>query len=309
MDEDQRIAAIEKITPSVINIGTIRMLRRSLLEVVPLKGVGSGFVIDSGGLILTNAHVIEQTQEIEVALPSGEKLRGTVRGKDSSSDIAVISVDESGLPAVELGDSDKLRVGQEVVAIGNPLGLTGGPTVTAGVISSLNRNIESEEAVLQHLIQTDASINPGNSGGPLINSEGKVIGINTAIIPYAQGIGFAIPINRAKTIADDLIQYEEYRKPSLGIVGVSVDETLARRYDLPLSHGVLVAKIIRGSTAHRSGIQPGDIIVGVEGSTLSNLEELQSKLSERRPGDELKITTVSRGREEQVKLTLDTRNS
>lgn len=304
MDEEAVISAIEKITPSVVNVGTVRMLRRSMLEVVPLKGVGSGFVVGPEGLILTNAHVIEHTQEIEVALENGEKLSGQVRGADKASDIAVIQVNETGLSAAELGDSDQLRVGQGVIAIGNPLGLAGGPTVTTGVVSSLNRHIESEDLVLENLIQTDASINPGNSGGPLLDSKGKVIGVNTAIVPYAQGIGFAIPINKARTVAEDLIQYGEYRKPSLGIVGVDVTEGVARRYGLPVESGALVVRVQQGSAADRVGIDPGDVIVGADDAQIDSVGDLQRIIAQHKPGDEVEIQVNTRGLTEGVRVSL-----
>ncbi len=304
MDEEAVIAAIERITPSVVNVGTVRMLRRSLLEVVPLKGVGSGFVIDSEGLILTNAHVIEHSQEIEVALENGEKLDGSVRGFDESSDIALIQVNRTGLSAAKLGDSDKLRVGQGVIAIGNPLGLAGGPTVTTGVVSSLNRHIESENLVLENLIQTDASINPGNSGGPLLNSKGEVIGVNSAIVPYAQGIGFAIPINKARNVASDLIKYGEYRRPSLGIVGVDVTEGVARRYSLPVDSGALVIKVQRGSAADRTGISPGDVIVGADDTKVDSVGDLQKVIAQHKPGDEIEVQVNTRGLTESIKVPL-----
>jgi S1-C subfamily serine protease len=304
MNEEEVIAAIEKAMPSVVSVGTIRLVRRSLLEVVPLKGVGSGFIMDPDGCILTNSHVVEGSREIEVVLQTGEKLKGVVRGSDPSSDIALIRVAAKDLPQAELGDSDNLKVGQGVIAIGNPLGLAGGPTVTTGVISSLNRHIESENLVLENLIQTDAAINPGNSGGPLMDRHGRVIGVNTAIIPFAQGIGFAIPINKAKYIADELREYGEVRRAGLGIVGINLDERIAYQYGLPLSRGALVIGVRGGSAAERYGIRVGDIITDLEGTPIDSINKLQGEISRRKPGEEVQIRLNSQGRDRILKVIL-----
>ncbi|MGB9660044.1 MAG: S1C family serine protease, partial [Nitrososphaerales archaeon] len=176
------VSAVEKISPSVVNISTVRLLRDYFLHVHPVKGIGSGVIINSKGYIVTNHHVIAGSDRIDVTLTDGRKLSGKLVGADASSDIAIVKVDEEGLPSAELGDSDKLKVGQFVIAIGNPFALMGGPTVTTGVVSALNRNIQVEDHVYENLIQTDAAINPGNSGGPLLDSDGRVIGISTAMV-------------------------------------------------------------------------------------------------------------------------------
>lgn len=296
MEEDEIIAAIEKALPSVVSIGTVRLVRRSLFEVIPSQGIGSGFILDPDGYILTNNHVVAQTRRIEVVLQDGGRLPGEILGSDPSSDIAVVKVEQRGLPSAELGDSDKLRVGQRVIAIGNPLGLAGGPTVTVGVISSLNRHIESRELVLEDLIQTDAAINPGNSGGPLVDRFGRVIGVNTAIIPFAQGIGFAIPINKAKSVAEELIQYGEVRRASLGIVGTDLDERAARYWGLPVSKGALVLRIVPGSAADLAGIAPGDVITQVGERPIANMRELHREITSRRPGEEVELQVNRKGK-------------
>ena len=190
--EDVLVNSVDKISKSVVNIASVRMLQDQLFRVFPVEGVGSGVVIDEKGYILTNNHD-RRRRKAQVTLTDGRVLRGKVVGNDEMTDLAVIKVEaEQPLPAAELGNSDDLKAGQIVMAIGNPFGLTGGPAVTAGIVSSLNRSIQARSGVLE-LIQTDAAINPGNSGGPLVNTKGEVIAINTANMPYAQGIGFAVP--------------------------------------------------------------------------------------------------------------------
>jgi serine protease Do len=196
--EDVLIGAVDRVSKSVVNIASVRMLHDQLFRIFPVEGVGSGVVIDEKGYILTNNHVIDDAERLKVTMPDGKILRGRVAGSDEMTDLAVLKVDsEQSLPAAQLGNSDNLNIGQIAIAIGNPFGLTGGPAVTAGIVSSLNRSIQTRSGVLE-LIQTDAAINPGNSGGPLVNTHGEVIAINTANMPYAQGIGFAVPINTAK---------------------------------------------------------------------------------------------------------------
>jgi S1-C subfamily serine protease len=215
-----------------------------------------------------------------------------------------VKVDRKGLSAAELGDSDKLRVGQRVYAIGNPFGLAGGPTVTSGVISAVNRTIESRRGLVENLVQTDAAINPGNSGGPLVDLEGKVVAINTAIIPFAQGIGFAIPINSAKKCTGGMITDGISSRPWLGIVGLSLTEELARYYDLPLDRGVLVTKIAGDSPAERAGIVAGDMILRLDRGAIYSIEDLLSEIHNRKIGDKVRITVYRRGREQTFEATL-----
>jgi len=198
-DEKVVLDILEKVSKSVVNISTVKLVQNIFYQTVPLAGMGSGTIIDPKGYVLTNNHVVGGAEKIAVTLWNGEVLEGNLLGSCAVHDTAVVRMKGGSLQAAELGDSDKLRVGQRVYAIGNPFGLAGGPTVTSGVISATNRTIESQRGLLENLVQTDAAINPGNSGGPLVDLEGKVVAISTAIIPYAQGIGFAIPINSAKT--------------------------------------------------------------------------------------------------------------
>src|SRR5208282_4799107 len=208
VNENDVIAAVQKISPAVVSVATLRILRENMFGAIPVRGMGSGIIFDSNGGILTNHHIVEDAEKVEVLTPDGKKFHGEVLGSDAMSDVAVVRVDGENLPAVKLGDSDKLKVGQISIAIGNPYGfMLPGPAATVGVISALKRHIHVEGHMYEDLIQTDASINPGNSGGPLVDSSGMVVGVNTANIPFAQGIGFAIPINAAKRIAKEIIEH------------------------------------------------------------------------------------------------------
>jgi S1-C subfamily serine protease len=239
-----------------------------------------------------------------VTLWNGEVLEGKIVGSCNVHDTAVVRVKKENLTVAKLGDSDNLRVGQRVYAIGNPFGLTGGPTVTSGVISALNRNIEAQRGLLENLVQTDAAINPGNSGGPLVDLEGKVIAINTAIIPYAQGIGFAIPINSAKSCTGEVIKTGVSVRPWLGIIGLSLTEDIARYYDLPVDSGVLVTKVVDGSPADYAGIVNGDIILRLDNAPIYHIEDLLKEIHLRKIGDKIRLDVFRRGREQAFEVQL-----
>ena len=303
-DEEALLDILEKVSKSVVNISTIKLVHHIFYQVVPVKGMGSGTIIDPKGYILTNNHVVGGAEKISVTLWNGEILEGKLVGSCTVHDIAVVKVDRDALPSAELGDSDKLRVGQRVYAIGNPFGLAGGPTVTTGVVSAVNRTIESENEFLENLVQTDAAINPGNSGGPLVNLEGKVVAINTAIIPYAQGIGFAIPINSAKRCASEIITNGISTRPWLGIIGLSITEEMSRYYDLPVEHGVFVTRVVEGSPADNVGIAAGDIILRMDGTTIYTIEDLVRELHKKRVGDKVRIFAISEGLQRQFDVTL-----
>ncbi|MEM2027203.1 MAG: trypsin-like peptidase domain-containing protein [Candidatus Bathyarchaeia archaeon] len=284
LSEDKIVEVIENASKSVVNINTLRVFHDFFYQVVPVEGIGSGFIFDERGYILTNYHVVEGAERIIVTLIDGRVYEARLVGAYKGLDIAVLKIDANNLVAAKLGDSDKLRVGQRVFAIGNPFGLAGGPTVTSGVISALKRTIYSERGIFRDLVQTDAAINPGNSGGPLININGEVVAINTAIIPFAQGIGFAIPINAAKEVAKEIILHGYYARPWLGIAGVSINRRIAEHYNLPVEHGVLVARVTPGSPADRAGIERGDIILEFDGKRISGIEDLHKIISEKRHG-------------------------
>jgi serine protease Do len=303
-DEKAFLDILEKVSKSVVNISTVKLVQHMFYQAVPVEGMGSGVLIDSEGYILTNNHVVGGAEKIGVTLWNGEVLEGKIAGICAAHDTAVVKVEGKNLHAAELGDSSKLRVGQRVYAIGNPFGLTGGPTVTSGVVSALNRTIESQRGVLENLVQTDAPINPGNSGGPLVDLEGKVVAINTAIIPYAQGIGFAIPIDSAKACTTEMIKTGVSAKPWLGIIGLSLTDDISRYYDLPLERGVLVTKVVDDSPAQRSGIVSGDIILRLDSAPIYHIEDLLKEIHLRRVGDKVRLTVFRRGREQNFEVTL-----
>ena len=306
VDEDTLISAVEKVSKSVVNVSTVRLVNTGFFLTVPVKGVGSGIVIDENGHIITNNHVVEGTAKVEVTLSNGKMVPGRVLGADPSTDIAVIEVSTEDLTPAELGDADNLKVGQVVLAIGNPFGLAGGPTVTAGVVSALNRTIQSEKGVLEDLIQTDAAVNPGNSGGPLVDTRGRVVAITTAIIPFAHGIGFAVPINIAKQVAQDLMRYGKVIRPWLGIMGMDISKDMASHYGLPVESGVLVSRVVSRSPADHSGMDQGDIVVEIDGAPIKNMKELRKKILEKRPDDKLRMTVLRESRRYVLEATLET---
>jgi serine protease Do len=303
-DEKAFLDVLEKVSKSVVNISTVKLVQYMFYQAVPIEGMGSGVVIDPEGYVLTNNHVVGGAEKIGVTLWNGEVLEGKILGTCVTHDTAIVKVKGRDLQIAELGDSSKLRVGQKVYAIGNPFGLTGGPTVTSGVISALNRTIESQRGVLENLVQTDAAINPGNSGGPLVDLEGKVVAINTAIIPYAQGIGFAIPIDSAKACTTEMIKTGVSARPWLGIIGLSLTDDISRYYNLPLEHGVLVTKVVDDSPAQRSGITSGDIILRLDSTPIYHVEDLLKEIHLRKVGDRVRLTVFRRGREQNFETTL-----
>jgi len=298
VNEKDVVAAIEKVSPAVVSIATLRVIQENMFDAVPVRGLGSGIIFDSNGGILTNHHIVEDAERVQVVTANGKKFQGEVLGSDAMSDVAVVRVDGEGLPAVKLGDSDKLVVGQIAIAIGNPYGfLLPGPTATVGVISALQRHLHVENHMYEDLIQTDASINPGNSGGPLVDSSGQVIGVNTANIPFAQGIGFAIPINNARKIAKEIIQHGRVPRPYLGISGLTLNRDIAESYSIPHEKGVLVVRVGRGSPAHRGGMSAGDVILEVDKKPLKAWEDLQHVVQEKKVGDSLELS-VGRDQEQ-----------
>ncbi len=297
VNEKDVTAAIQKVSPAVVSVATLRVIRENFFDTIPLRGLGSGIIFDSNGGILTNHHIVDDASQVEVVTAGGKKFKGEVLGSDAMSDVAVVRVDGEDLPAVKLGDSDSLVVGQIAIAIGNPYGfLLPGPTATVGVVSALRRHIHIEDHMYEDLIQTDAAINPGNSGGPLVDSTGSVIGVNTANIPFAQGIGFAIPINTAKKIAKEIIQNGRIVRPYLGISGLTLNRDIAESYNIPRDDGVLVLKVGRGSPAHRSGVYAGDIILEADKKPLKSWEDLQHVIQNKKVGENLELSI---GRDEE----------
>ena len=305
--EDVLINAVEKVSKSVVNIASVRMLHDQLFRVFPVEGVGSGVVIDEKGYILTNNHVIDDAERLKITLPDGTVLRGRVVGCDETTDLAVVKVESKPpLPATQLGNSDALKAGQIVIAIGNPFGLTGGPAVTAGIVSSLNRSIQTRTGVLE-LIQTDAAINPGNSGGPLVNTNGEVVAINTANMPYAQGIGFAVPINIAKAILKELIDKGKVTRPWIGVASMKVTPQLARYYGLPVTEGALIARVEPYSPADDAGLRKGDIVEEIDGNRIDDPAQIASHVHKKQLNDQVTVTVNRYGRLFQVPVPVDER--
>jgi S1-C subfamily serine protease len=286
--------AVGLISPSVVNIEVHQAGGRTRSgEPRERRGGGSGFVFTPDGLILTNSHVVHDARRIEVTLADGRHMPASAIGDDPASDLAVVRVDEPGLTAAALGDSQQLRVGQLVVAIGNPYGFQS--TVTAGVVSALGRSLRSYSGrLIDDVIQTDAALNPGNSGGPLVDSAGRVIGVNTATILPAQGICFAIGINTAKFVASRLLRDGRIRRSYIGVSAqtVPVHRRVVRFYDLPKESGALVLSVEDNSPAKRAGLRDGDIIVALEGHPVAGVDDLHRVLADIRAGASCSLTVL-----------------
>jgi S1-C subfamily serine protease len=308
LENDVRAVA-DRVRPGVVFVG-IEANIRNFSQPVPV-GNGSGVIIDPQGHILTNNHVVESAQALQVTLPDGRSFKANVVGTDPSTDLAVIQIQGSNLPVIPLGDSSKLQVGDWVIAIGNALGLEGGPTVTGGVVSALNRTIDEENgASIYGLIQTDAAINPGNSGGPLVNLNGEVVGINTAVPgatsqgyqPY--GIGFAISINEAKPIIQQLIQNAHVTRPYLGISAVTVTPAIAAQLGVNADQGVVIANVASSSPAAQAGLAQGDVITAIDGKPIKDEASLRQAIQAHQIGDTIQLTILRNGRQMKVSAKL-----
>jgi len=294
LDEYSRtiVSAADRVGPAVVNIDIKQRLdsRRGPREV---GGSGSGFVIAPDGFILTNSHVVHDANQIAVSLPDGREYPAQLVGDDPDTDLAVIRIDAPHLAHVRLADSESLRVGQVVIAIGNPLGFQA--SVTAGVISALGRSMHAQSGrLIDNIIQTDAALNPGNSGGPLVNSAGEVIGVNTAMIRPAQGICFAIASNTAKFVAGWLIRDGKIRRSYIGVAGqnVPLHRRIVRFYNLPLETGVLVVSVEKDSPAQRAGLREGDLIIAFNEQPIGSIHELHKMLMGEQIGVEATLLVI-----------------
>ncbi|MBI4318777.1 MAG: trypsin-like peptidase domain-containing protein [Chloroflexi bacterium] len=301
-----RVAQI--VRPAVVNISTQQIGFDFNLRPVPEEsGAGSGVIFDKSGYILTNNHVVEEAQGLKVTLPDGRIFDGAVLGADPRTDLAVVKIEGRDFPTAELGDSDVLQIGEPVVAIGNALALRGGPTVTSGIVGALGRTIrEPNGAILYDLIQTDAAINPGNSGGPLVNLSGQIVGVNTAIANApGGGIGFAIAINSARPIAQQLITQGRVVRPWLGISMLSITPSIAARNSLPVSSGVIVTQVQRDSPAARVGLRRLDMITRFDDEQIDDDASLLKALSKRSIGEVVPLTVIRDGNQIVVNITLE----
>ncbi len=276
------VSAVEKVSPAVVNIEVVQAAPKAARTTAPneLRGAGSGFVFAPDGFILTNSHVVHGATRIRVALPDGRTSDAYIVGDDPDTDLAVVRIGLANLVSVPFGDSASLRVGQMVIAIGNPYGFQA--TVTTGVVSALGRSLRSQSGrLIDDVIQTDAALNPGNSGGPLVNSHGEIIGVNTAVILPAQGLCFAIAVNTVKFVAAGLMKEGKIRRSYIGVGGqnVPLHRRVVRFFQLPVESGVLVQSVEAGSPAERAGVQFGDVIVGFAGTPVAGIDELHRALT------------------------------
>lgn len=284
-------SVVEKVSPAVVRItSTQEVLDPFFLQIIPQEGLGSGVIISSDGLIITNNHVIENANKIEVTLSSGETYKGRIIGTDPVSDIAILKIDVQNLPFATFGDSSRLNVGQFVVAIGNPYGLD--HTVTVGVISALERNIDLEDSTMYGVIQTDAAINPGNSGGPLVDLSGNVVGLNTMIYSGAQGLGFAVSSNTCVRVFESISKTGKMEWPYMGVQLTTMTEALATQQNIPYIPGVLVVRVVAGSPASRAGIRVNDVITSINGKGVKTADELVKEIRSYEVGDRVTLGIV-----------------
>jgi len=330
--ERNNIDIYQKASPAVVNITTRTLEMDFFFRTIPREGSGSGFLVDQEGHIVTNNHVVADARQIQVTLSDRSTYEAEIIGVDPLTDLAVIRIKPGSkrLPALTLGDSDPLQVGQKVLAIGNPFGLQG--TLTTGVISAVNRTIYTgDNSLLDEAIQTDAAINPGNSGGPLLDSQGRVIGVNTMIIDPTRaggsvGVGFAVPVNTVKFVLNDLIEYGRVRRGSLGIRGYEIGmiSGLANALNLPVEQGVLIRDIEGGGPADKAGLREsdrvaivgryrfpvgGDIITTVDGQEVKSPQDINRMLYLKRPGERVTVEYYRNNKKRSVKITLEERRA
>ncbi|HUM04925.1 MAG TPA: trypsin-like peptidase domain-containing protein [Terriglobales bacterium] len=319
-EEQNNMSVYQKNIPAVVNITSKAVTFDFFYGLVPQEGQGSGFVIDKEGHILTNYHVIADARQVSATLHNRKTYKATVVGTDPSHDLAVIQIKAPDLTPAVLGDSKNLKVGQKVYAIGNPFGLSG--TMTRGIVSSIRSVEEPDGRRIDEAIQTDAAINPGNSGGPLLNWHGEVIGINTMIassVGQSAGIGFAIPINTAKAVLNDLVTLGRVRRPALGVRTIPIGPELANEMGLAADYGLLIVQAVPGGAADRAGLRGGseraylgnipimlggDLIVAVDGERIENQQDLAQAMNNHRAGDTISVTIYRGKKKMDVRVVL-----
>ncbi len=308
-----------KVSPAVVSIQAKTQVQNIFGQIVEQQGAGTGFIITNDGLVITNKHVVTDASAVyTVVMSDGKTYDAKVQSQDPIQDLAVMKIDAKNLPVVDLGDSDEVKVGQWVVAVGNALGRFEN-SVTAGVISARNRTIQATDAsgsngeVIDDMFQTDAAINPGNSGGPLVNLKGQVIGINTAVASNAQSIGFAIPINAAKSAIESIKKTGKIVRPYLGVRYVAITKDIATQNQLKYDHGALVVRgsgigdfaVVSGSPADKAGIVENDIVLEVNGEKIDQNNSLVKLIQQYKIGDEITLKVYAKGVEKEVKLKLE----
>ena len=284
--EKKLVEVVEEVIPSVVSVSTTKLARTQLSRVVPVKGQGSGVILTDEGFLVTNAHVVEGARDVDVTLHDGRTFKAVVVGESKVRDLAILKIDAEGLNPLEMGDSETLRVGQFAIAVGSPLGL--GSTVTFGMVSAVDRTIQSQRSFLEGLIQTSAQINPGNSGGALVDTEGKLIGVPTAMIPWSQGIGFAIAVNTLKGVFDELVETGTVQTPWMGIVGVTLNKGLASHYNLQVEKGAMLVEVPKGPSKS-AGLEPGDVIVAIDDKDINGMEDLRRRIMKCKVGSKLMV--------------------
>ncbi len=312
------IDAVEKISPSVVSVATTIKFQDFFGFVGENEGGGSGIIFSSDGYILTNKHVVEGFDEVSVILNNGEEYEATVVSLDPLSDLAVLKIEAKDLPVVELGNSDELKIGQRVIAVGNAFGEFKN-TVTAGVVSAKDRTLSSEltgSDQLTRLIQTDAAINPGNSGGPLVDLSGRVVGINTVIATTSgssSGVGFSIPVNSFKSVVESVKEYGKIIRPVLGIRYITISKALAERNSLAVQYGALISHgetaaavaVAPGSPAAKAGLKEGDIILSINGENITIDNQLSPIIAQYQVGDSVELEVFKNGKRDKIKVTLE----
>jgi S1-C subfamily serine protease len=319
-EEQNNISVYKRNIPSVVNVTSRAMTFDFFYGLVPQDGQGSGFVIDKDGHILTNYHVVAEARQVKVTLHNRKSYTATIVGTDPAHDLAVIQIKAPDLVPAVMGDSRNLQVGQKVYAIGNPFGLSG--TMTRGIVSSIRPVREPNGAMIDEAIQTDAAINPGNSGGPLMNWHGDVIGINTMILSSVgqnAGIGFAIPINTAKAVLNDLLTLGRVRRPALGVRTIPISPELADEIGLPVDYGLLIIGVVSGSSAEQAGLKAGseraylgntpimlggDLIIAIDDEKIQDQDDLTQMMNNHRAGDSVKVTIYRGKKKMDVQVSL-----
>jgi serine protease Do len=302
-DGDPIVAVVDQVRPAVVNVRSDFGGGQG--------GEGTGFIIRPDGVIVTNSHVVQGAIRIAIITSGGDRFTARPLGGDDSADLAILKIEAEDLPTVDLGDSDRLKLGETVVALGFALGLEGGPSVTSGIVSATGRTIRAGagQSRYEDMIQTDAAINPGNSGGPLVDLSGQVVGINTAGVPAGQGenIGFAIAINRARPIIDHAVENPEQPVAFLGVTTSDVTPERAAAEGLSVTEGAYVEEVVEGGPSEAAGLQVGDVIVSLAGDAVADSGDVLDRLLEHEPGEEVPVTVVRDGENLQIDVTLGTR--